>query len=145
MLGFFGAIFSFGIQVPLLEREEVWRLFVVDGMEIEAWLLFLCFIILLCYFYVSAMNFLSLNDATLLNLSLQTGPLWAVILSIVGSKNDSSFMATPPLMTYIVSLLLIMVGMFLYESNSEDDERSCGESKNIIHAHENVDRDREMV
>ena len=145
MLGLFGAIFSFGIQVPLLEREEVWRLFVVDGMEIEAWLLFLCFIILLCYFYVSAMNFLSLNDATLLNLSLQTGPLWAVILSMVDSKNDSSFMATPPLMTYIVSLLLIMVGMFLYESNSEDDERSCGESKNNIHAQANVDRDREMV
>ena len=145
MIGLFGAIFSFGIQVPLLEREEVWRLFVVDGMEIEAWLLFLCFIILLCYFYVSAMNFLSLNDATLLNLSLQTGPLWAVILSMVDSKNDSSFMATPPLMTYIVSLLLIMVGMFLYESNSEDDERSCGESKNNIHAQANVDRDREMV
>jgi hypothetical protein len=87
-----------------------------------------------------------LNDATLLNLSLQTGPLWAVILSMVDySKNDSSFMATPPLMTYIVSLLLIMVGMFLYESNSEDDERSCGESKNNIHAQANVDRDREMV
>ena len=146
MIGLFGAIFSFGIQVPLLEREEVWRLFVVDGIEIEAWLLFLCFIILLCYFYVSAMNFLSLNDATLLNLSLQTGPLWAVILSMVDySKNDSSFMATPPLMTYIVSLSLIMVGMFLYESNSEDDERSCGESKNNIHAQANVDRDREMV
>ena len=45
----------------------------------------------------------------------------------------------------IVSLLLIMVGMFLYESNSEDDERSCGESKNKIHAQANVDRDREMV
>lgn len=57
MLEFFGGIFSFGIQVPLLEREEVWKL-MSNGIGNQEAFLFICFVILLSFFYISVMKFL---------------------------------------------------------------------------------------
>ena len=124
MLGFFGSIFSFGIQVPLLEREEVWRL-ISNGIADQERLLFICFVILLSFFYISVMKFLSLYDATILNLSLQTCPLWAVALTKMQNSIDKRIgndVVIPPV-TFFISLAMIMVGMVLYESN-EVDKRS---------------------
>jgi len=120
MLGFFGSIFSFGIQVPLLEREEVWRLLSIGIRNQEA-LLFICFVMLLSFFYISVMKFLSLYDATILNLSLQTCPLWAVALTKMQNSIDkgAEFLEMP--VTFFISLAMIMIGMVLYESNVVDE------------------------
>lgn len=153
MLGFFGSIISFGIQVPLLEKESVRKLLSdmfcavnsnsVDGCDETASssmmmpvLLLLCFTILLCYFYMSIMNFLSKYDSTILNLSLQSCPLWAVVLtmlqkSIMSSdqSEDGGWIVPPPL-TFFVSLTMVFVGMFLYESNhSESSDRGTNDSR----------------
>lgn len=137
MLGMFGSIISFFIQVPLLERNRLEELvadvMVMDGIMIwQIFLLLLCFVIMLCYFYTSVMKFLSVHDSTILNLSLQTGPLWAVILTTVqDSVVGGSSGGFPPSM-FFISLAMIVAGMFLYESNVErganrknDDTDQC--------------------
>ena len=71
------------------------------------------------------MKFLSLYDATILNLSLQTCPLWAVALTKMQNSIDKRIgndVVIPPV-TFFISLAMIMVGMVLYESN-EVDKRS---------------------
>jgi len=120
ILGFFGSIFSFGIQVPLLERGKVWELIGI-GIGSQETLLFICFVILLSFFYISVMKFLSLYDATILNLSLQTCPLWAVALTKMQNSIDNGVgdEFLPP-MTFFISLAMIMIGMVLYESNVVD-------------------------
>jgi len=120
MLGFFGSIFSFGIQVPLLERGKVWELIGI-GIGSQETLLFICFVILLSFFYISVMKFLSFYDATILNLSLQTCPLWAVALTKMQNSIDNGVgdEFLPP-MTFFISLAMIMIGMVLYESNVVD-------------------------
>ena len=146
MLGFFGCIFSFGIQVPLLEREQVWNLFVIDGLGVGAALLFLCFVILLCYFYMSVMKFLSLYDSTILNLSLQTGPLWAVLLTMlqqtmfVGEESSEWVVSFPPVV-FFVSLAMIVMGMILYESNSGKSDTVVGDGENVCSSNVQLVRD----
>jgi len=123
ILGFFGSIFSFGIQVPLLEREEAWRL-TSNGIGNQEAFLFICFVILLSFFYISVMKFLSLYDATILNLSLQTCPLWAVALTKIQNSIDKGIgneLLNMPPVTFFISLAMIMVGMVLYESNIVDE------------------------
>ena len=130
MLGFFGSIFSFGIQVPLLEREEVWRL-TSNGIGNQEAFLFICFVMLLSFFYISVMKFLSLYDATILNLSLQTCPLWAVALTKMQNSIDKGVgnELLPPV-TFFISLALIMIGMVLYESNVVEERSEAVDNKN---------------
>lgn len=66
---------------------------------------------------------LTLYDVTILNLSLQTGPLWAVLLLQVQNSIDKGVdneLLMPPV-TIFISLAMIMVGMVLYESNVVDE------------------------
>ena len=146
MLGLFGAIFSFGVQAPILERQQLQRISAeilfgihdssdddvsatlsatVDG---EILMLLMFVISMLCYFYVSAMVFISMYDSTILNLSLQTCPLWAVVLtmleqSITRTENEKGgWVAIPPAM-FFISCAMISSGMFLYESHSRNEHR----------------------
>jgi len=90
MLGFFGTAFSFIVQVPLLEKVCLHKLsagvFTLDYYDVGSIFSILCFIIMLCYFYNSVMAFLSVHDSTILNLSLQSCPLWAVIITMLKSR-----------------------------------------------------------
>lgn len=135
MLGLFGSIFSFIIQVPLVERQSVQQLVARFGVSSDdsmgAMFLLLCFIAMLSYFYISVMSFLSVNDSTILNLSLQTCPLWAVVLTMVQksmSGEGSGWVAIPPI-TFFVSLTMVIVGMFLYEKYSENERNESNVGK----------------
>mmetsp|Transcript_1724 Transcript_1724/g.3785 ORF Transcript_1724/g.3785 Transcript_1724/m.3785 type:complete len:430 (-) Transcript_1724:171-1460(-) len=85
MLGLFGSLISFIIQVPLLERDRVSILlsiimesFFEDSNSTEGPAIIIqlvWFLFTMCYFYIAITVFLSKNDATILNLSLQTCPL----------------------------------------------------------------------
>ena len=81
-------------------------------------LLFLSFIIMLYYFYTQAMRYMSRYDATSLNLSVQTGPLWAVVIELFSIGGGF-----PPLM-FFVSFAMILVGVFLYEDSTTENNRS---------------------
>ena len=152
MLGLFGAAFSLCVQAPLLGEWDRARILFggvhyVAGTELDhrysgvdgslsystsivaIALLLLCFVIMLFFFYTSAMAYMSRYDSTSLNLSLQSGPLWAVVLtmiqkSLTAGGNSGGWVGIPPAM-FFVSFTLIAVGMFLYESNSENERISC--------------------
>jgi solute carrier family 35 protein F1/2 len=84
MIGLFGFLFSFFIQAPLFEKQELREMFygTFSNSFTDASVLILCvFILTMSYFYICVTVFLSVNDATILNLSLQSSPLWAVILT----------------------------------------------------------------
>ena len=152
MLGLFGAAFSLCVQAPLLGEWDRARILFggvhdnVAGTESDhryggvagsfsnstsvgaIALLLLCFVIMLFYFYTSAMAYMSRYDSTSLNLSLQSGPLWAVVLtmiqkSLTAGGNSGGRVGLPPAM-FFVSFTLIAAGMFLYESNSENERIS---------------------
>jgi len=146
MLGLFGAVFSLCVQAPLLGEWDRARILFggvhnVAGTELDhrysgvagsfsdstsigaIALLLLCFVIMLFYFYTSAMAYMSRYDSTSLNLSLQSGPLWAVVLTMI-QESSGGRVGIPPAM-FFVSFTLIAAGMFLYESNSENERISC--------------------
>ncbi|KAL7549200.1 hypothetical protein ACHAWF_012469 [Thalassiosira exigua] len=138
MLGMFGSWISFFLQVPLLERDQVKNL--IDGcadsaISTRVIFLFLSFIALLTYFYTSVMAFLAMYDSTILNLSLQSCPLWAVVLTMLREKmaDGNSWFAMPPAI-FFVSLAMILAGMYLYESNSDERNRDTGSSSSITHS-----------
>ena len=125
MLGFFGSLFSLCVQAPLLGEWDRVRTLLREMMHHDdstksetILLLFLSFIIMLYYFYTQAMRYLSRYDATSLNLSVQTGPLWAVAIELFSIGGCS-----PPLM-FFVSFAMIVVGVFLYEGGTSDNHRS---------------------
>lgn len=132
MLGFFGFVFSFCIQAPILEGEAVRELVTTffsqrkSGMTVSDfyWILFLlsCFVMMLSFFYVAVSLFLSENDATILNLSLQSCPLWAVVLATVGEIFAPGEVHWFPPPIFFVALILVAVGTFAYESEEERNE-----------------------
>ncbi|KAL7460208.1 hypothetical protein ACHAXS_000670 [Conticribra weissflogii] len=138
MLSLFGSLISFTVQVPLLEKDQVSSLlstivesFCENGNSTEGSVIILqllWFLCTMCYFYIAITVFLSKYDATILNLSLQTCPLWAVLLTMFEtSEKGVDSMILPPTM-FFVALTLVMVGMFLYESHNEiDDENNLNE------------------
>ena len=126
MLGFFGSLFSLCVQAPLLGEWDRVRTLLREMMHHDdstksetILLLFLSFIIMLYCFYTRAMRYMSRYDATSLNLSVQTGPLWAVAIELFSIGGGS-----PPLM-FFVSFAMIVVGVFLYEGGTSDNDR-CG-------------------
>lgn len=130
MLGFFGFMFSFCLQAPLLEGEAVRELVTKFGQRQSDmmvsdfyWILFLlfCFVMMLSFFYVAVSLFLSENDATILNLSLQSCPLWAVVLATVGEIFAPGEVHWFPPPIFFVALILVAVGTFAYESEEENE------------------------
>jgi drug/metabolite transporter (DMT)-like permease len=126
MLGFFGSLFSLCVQAPFLGEWDRIRTLLQEMMHHDdstkstetILLLFLSFIIMLYYFYTQAMRYMSRYDATSLNLSVQTGPLWAVAIELFSIGGGF-----PPLM-FFVSFAMILVGVFLYEDSTTDNNRS---------------------
>lgn len=127
MIGMFGFLFSIGIQVPILERDELsnW-ISLLNLTENVYWGLILLFVLVMSYFYIAVTVFLSVNDATILNLSLQASPLWAVILATCmahgeGGNGSTSGVQLPP-MAFFVALSMVVSGMYLYESRPVKNE-----------------------
>lgn len=130
MIGLFGMMFSFCVQTPLLEGHDLVTKFSQrrNGTEESDffWMTFLlfCFVAMLSLFYVAVSIFLSKNDATILNLSLQSCPLWAVVLSMMGKMFTPGEVNLLPPPIFFVALILVAVGTFSYER--EEERRMLG-------------------
>ena len=129
MIGVFGFLFSFCIQAPIFEGQELVDLVLNFSSSnfANGSVLALIFIMVMSYFYISVTLFLSVNDATILNLSLQSSPLWAVILNALVDVGGGSSTELPPII-FFVALAMVISGMFLYESKPVYDEQ-----KSIYH------------
>jgi solute carrier family 35 protein F1/2 len=125
MIGLFGSLVSFFIQAPIFESTEITELlqnFPVVNFVGGSGFLLCGFIVMMSYFYISVTVFLSSNDATILNLSLQSSPLWAVILtSLVNLGGEATSWEFPPVV-FFVALAMVISGMFLYETTPVKDQ-----------------------
>lgn len=113
MLGFFGMILT-GIQFPFQELDVLSALFHDPRANQGAFALMTSYVILLLLYYVTEASFLVSSDATLLNLSLQTQNLWAILFSVLANH------AAPPMLFYL-ALLLVVIGVFVYEVGPSSD------------------------
>ncbi|KAL7525351.1 hypothetical protein ACHAXR_000965 [Thalassiosira sp. AJA248-18] len=95
---------------------------------------------------MSVMSFLSVYDSTILNLSLQSCPLWAVLLTMIQKSVYENDLVLPPVM-FFVSLTMVIVGMFLYESHSgtERGSRDVGEMYHIAKTKSDGDHSIEVI
>ena len=118
MLGLFGSIFTL-ILFPLLERDSVYELFVDGSTFLPAMGVILVYVPLLVTYYVSATLFMVSSDATLMNLSLQSSNVWAILFSL------AAFRESPPLIFYI-AVIFVVAGVFVYEllGNASQDPNS---------------------
>lgn len=118
MIGLFGFLFSVLVQAPLFQRKELIDL--IHNTSIahygQGWVLICLFVVVMSYFYISVTVFLSMNDATILNLSFQSSPLWAVILTTLVFVGGGGSEWQLPSSIFFVSLALIVFGVFLYET-----------------------------
>jgi solute carrier family 35 protein F1/2 len=107
MIGFFGCMFTL-ILFPLLERDAVYELFADSTSFLPTMGVIILYAPLLSAYYIAATLFLVSSDATLLNLSLQSSNLWAILFSI------AAFREVPPLLFY-VAVFFVVSGVFVYE------------------------------
>jgi len=108
MIGLFGSLWTF-IGSSIYERKAIIELFTADKQIILQTLgVIFWYIISLVAYYVFESLFLTRSDATLLNLSLQTSTLYAVLFSIV------AFREIPDIHFY-ASIVLVVSGVFVYE------------------------------
>jgi len=105
MIGFFGTIISL-IQSIVLESAGIQNLFLFGG--IEQWILLLSSAVAGYIFFCGMSNFLLMSESALLNLSLLSGDLWAVVFSIMEEH-------TMPSHVFYASFCLIITGVAVYE------------------------------
>lgn len=136
MLGFYGLIIS-AVQVLLLERHLVHELFTSSTCPPSATFgMIFCIVFIFVAFYVGMARFLHMSEAALLNLNLLTSDLYAVLFSIVEEH-------TLPTHLFIVSMILILSGVLVYESvppPREDVHRQHRPSAYGVRAYNNTDK-----
>ena len=109
MLGFFGAILTF-LSLPLLEGRAVYLLFVDTPVSIlcAIFAVMVWYVVSLIYYYVASTVFYTRGDATLLNLSLQTSSMWAILFTVVAEQES-------PKKEFYWAAVMVATGVFIYE------------------------------
>jgi len=125
MLGLFGSIFT-GLGALVLEREAVISITQMPTKEkTEVCAIMATYVLSVLFYYLAEAKFLVSSDATLLNLSMQSSNLWAVIFTVVVDHE----MPTP---TFYIALVFVVSGVFVYEMGGfirrgqEDDRAKVG-------------------
>ena len=109
MLGFFGAILTF-LSLPLLEGRAVYLLFADTPASIlcAVFAVMVWYVISLMYYYIASTVFYTRGDATLLNLSLQTSNMWAILFTVVAERES-------PKKEFYWATIMVATGVFIYE------------------------------
>jgi solute carrier family 35 protein F1/2 len=109
MLGLFGTAISTAM-VLLFERQAVHELFYSSICSSGLTTSLMIGIVASFYaFYVGLGRFLIVSEAALLNLSLLTADLWAVVFAVI---EEHMF----PTSLFVTSMIIIMTGVLIYES-----------------------------
>ena len=109
MLGLFGALLT-GATFPWIEHKSFNDLMGTSTEEkLQVVAVLLCYVLSVFLYYETEAMFLIASDATLLNLSMQSVNLWAVLFSITAYQDS-----VPPLL-FFVALVLVVIGVFVYE------------------------------
>ncbi|XP_061992962.1 uncharacterized protein LOC133710836 isoform X1 [Rosa rugosa] len=112
LLGFFGAIVS-AIQISILERNELKSIKWSSGAVFP----FVGFSLAMFLFYSLVPILLKINGSTMLNLSLLTSDMWAVLIRIFAYHEKVDWM-------YFVAFAIVVVGLVIYSwGDKEEDQR----------------------
>ncbi|XP_031405934.1 solute carrier family 35 member F2-like isoform X2 [Punica granatum] len=110
MLGIFGALIS-AIQISVLERNELKSIQWSAGAALP----FVGFSLAMFLFYSFVPVLLKINGSTMLNLSLLTSDMWAVLIRIFAYHEKVDWM-------YFVAFAAVSVGLVVYSSGDKDDQ-----------------------
>ncbi|XP_010055121.2 solute carrier family 35 member F1 isoform X1 [Eucalyptus grandis] len=123
MLGLFGAIIS-AIQVSIFERNALKSIHWTAGVTLP----FVGFSLAMFLFYSFVPILLKRNGSTMLNLSLLTSDMWAVLIRIFAYHEKVDWM-------YFVAFAAVAVGLVIYSGGDREDDQ-----KRADVADENVER-----
>ncbi|XP_004296721.1 PREDICTED: solute carrier family 35 member F1-like [Fragaria vesca subsp. vesca] len=111
LLGFFGAIIS-AIQISVIERNELKSIKWSSGAAFP----FVGFSLAMFLFYSLVPILLKINGSTMLNLSLLTSDMWAVLIRIFAYHQKVDWM-------YFVAFAIVVVGLVIYSWGDKDEEQ----------------------
>ncbi|XP_073299633.1 uncharacterized protein [Primulina huaijiensis] len=112
-LGTFGAIIS-AIQISILERNELKSIHWSAGATVP----FVGFSLAMFLFYSGVPILLKISGATMLNLSLLTSDMWAVLIRMFAYKEKVDWM-------YYVAFAAVAVGLVVYSWGDKTDQNSA--------------------
>ncbi|XP_011005118.1 PREDICTED: solute carrier family 35 member F2-like [Populus euphratica] len=113
LLGFFGAIIS-AIQISILERNEVKSIHWSAGAALP----FFGFAVAMFLFYSLVPILLKISGSTMLNLSLLTSDMWAVMIRIFAYHEKVDWM-------YFLALAAVAVGLVVYSGGDKEEDQHC--------------------
>ncbi|KAH1140730.1 hypothetical protein AAZX31_10G281700 [Glycine max] len=111
MLGLFGGIIS-AIQISILERNELKSIHWSAGAVLP----FVGFAVAMFMFYSLVPVLLKINGSTMLNLSLLTSDMWAVLIRIFAYHEKVDWM-------YYVAFGAVVVGLIIYSGGDGDENQ----------------------
>ncbi|KAJ1443286.1 Solute carrier family 35 member SLC35F1/F2/F6 [Sesbania bispinosa] len=111
MLGLFGGIVS-AIQISILERNELKSI----HWSAAAALPFVGFSVAMFMFYSLVPVLLKINGSTMLNLSLLTSDMWAVVIRIFAYHEKVDWM-------YFVAFGAVAIGLVIYSGGERDEDQ----------------------
>ncbi|KAL2470188.1 Eukaryotic protein of unknown function (DUF914) [Abeliophyllum distichum] len=109
-LGIFGAIVS-AIQISILERNELRSIHWSAGAALP----FVGFSVAMFLFYSGVPILLKISGSTMLNLSLLTSDMWAVLIRIFAYHEKVDWM-------YFVAFAVVTIGLIVYSVGDKMDE-----------------------
>ncbi|TYI91803.1 hypothetical protein E1A91_D02G020100v1 [Gossypium mustelinum] len=111
-LGLFGAIIS-AIQISIVERNELKSIHWTAGAAFP----FFGFSLAMFLFYSFVPVLLKMSGSTMLNLSLLTSDMWAVVIQIFAYHEKVDWM-------YFLAFVAVAVGLIIYSGGDTDDDQS---------------------
>jgi solute carrier family 35 protein F1/2 len=117
MLGIYGTILT-AVSCPWIEGEVLLNVVQNHSRQerMDIALVIGWYVISVLLYYMGEAFFLVSSEATLLNLSLQTSNLWAIVFSLL------FFHILPPVLFY-TALVLVVGGVCIYEATSQSVEK----------------------
>ncbi|XP_048334036.1 uncharacterized protein LOC107405010 isoform X2 [Ziziphus jujuba] len=110
MLGLFGAIIS-AIQIVILERDELKSIPWSAGAALP----FVGFSVAMFTFYSLVPILLKISGSTMLNLSLLTSDMWAVLIRIFAYHEKVDWM-------YFVAFVAVAIGLVIYSGGDKEQD-----------------------
>lgn len=132
MLGLFGSIIS-GIQISIIERNKLKSI----NWTAKATVPFLGFSVAMFLFYSLVPVLLQINGAAMLNLSLLTSDMWAVVIRTFAYHDKVDWI-------YFLAFAAVVVGLVIYSVADKEEDHSHADVPNEVVDEEGGSRNRKM-
>ncbi|KAJ6674713.1 hypothetical protein OIU85_010929 [Salix viminalis] len=115
LLGFFGAIIS-AIQISIMEHNEIKSIHWSAGAALP----FFGYAVAMFLFYSLVPILLKISGSTMLNLSLLTSDMWAVMIRIFAYHEKVDWV-------YYLAFAAVAAGLVVYSGGDKEEDRHCAD------------------